>query len=597
MPGLFGSIELTADAQNIRRREAALNRMAETLRFRPDDAVDTHLDPEARFAVGRIGPAHARLEAWPARRGEAQVFAFGHPFIGGGDHGLAGQYIALQADGAGASLQTDRRGYLRAFHTVWDGAVWFAPEIKALLAVRPDIPPLDLGAIGTFLVSGMTHHGATFFEAITRLPGGFRLTVERGAPEKEEYFRFLPGSRARPARQRSGMRDDLIALLVGAARRNLDGDAAAVLFLSGGTDARTILASLRRAGCTAPSTVTWGDGESGPGSDVAVARAIAESLGLDHREMRRDWSDAIAAFERANALLDGHSGMALEHAPELGVIERIGALGYDRCLRGDEAFGWQEMSYGLEHSWRAVGLRRLSEATDAQALIAPGARRAAIEASEATFDAIRDRYGDLVPNQAKDGLYFDTRLANYLQPANYWRQTVFDERNPLLDDDILAFLAEVPEELRIDKALFRDATSVLTRDWPDIPFADGSKLDPFMDQMRPGAPMRLHAEAEAADVESGIWDLIDRPAFATLLAKLGRSTSAAVEQRGRRRRLLRSARHAMGAISGRMAQRAAIRLKRGQVREDMLASRVLVLKDWHDRFITARRAAAEKRPR
>lgn len=585
MPGLFGLLELRRGARDRDRLTASLDRMAAVLRFRPSDALDTHVDRQAGVAVGRIGPGHASGAAWPIDLDGARVFAFGHPSLGGPDHGLAGQYAALVLGRGGPTLQTDRRGGLPIFCAEWDGALWFAPEVKAILAVRPGAPALDLAAIGTFLASGMVHRGQTFFEAISRLPGGSRLTAASGAPRIEEHFRFAPGSRPRPARHRARLRDELVERLVAAAREAHDDRT--VTFLSGGVDSRAVLAAVRRAGHPTPPTVTWGDVERGPRSDVAVAREIAGRLGLRHLEIRREWDGVVGDFERANALLDGRSEMALEHAPELAVMERIGAEGFTRCLRGDEAFGYKGMSHGLEHSWRLVGLRRLRDASDAHRLIAPGARDAMIEASETVFDAIRDRYGDLPPNQAKDGLYFDVRLAGYLQPANYWRQTVFDERNPLLDDAILAFLAEVPEELRLHKTLFEEATRALTRDWPDIPLADEGNLTAPVDHMAPGRPLRAHAEAAARDADSGVWDLIDRSVFRTLLADLDRP-SASERSGGARRRLLDAARRGVEVVSAPVAQRIALRVKRGRVREDALIARVLVLKDWHDRSVGGR---------
>lgn len=585
MPGLFGVIGLEGGLRGPDGLSTALDRMAAVLRFRRSDALDTHLDPRAGLAVGRIGPAHASGAAWPIERDGTRIFAFGHPSISGPDHGLGGQYAALLLGPEGPALQSDRRGYLRLHHMVWDGALWFAPEIKALLAVRPDAPAPDLAAIGTFLASGMAHRGGTFFETISRLPAGSRVTIAGRAPRVEEHFRFLPGSRPRPLRHGAELRDDLVERLVAAVGRAHDDRT--VTFLSGGVDSRAILAAARRAGHERPATATWGDAEGGPRSDVTVAREIAQAFGLPHLEIRRRWDGVVAEFERVAALLDGQSAMALEHAPELAVVERIGAEGHVRCLRGDEAFGWRGMSHSLEHSCREVGLRRLRDAVDVHPLIAPATRGAMIEASETVFDEVRDRYGTLPPNQAKDGLYFDLRLAGYLQPANYWRQTVLDERNPLLDDDILTFLEEVPEELRVRKALFEDAMRALTRDWPDIPLASEGNLTEPAEHMMRGRPLRAHAEAEARDVESGIWGIVDRSAFQAALDGLHRSADGARPE-GPRRRLLRSAQRGVEAISEPLAQRIAMRAKRGRVRRDMLVARVLVLKDWHDRWVAGR---------
>lgn len=590
MPGLFGLVRLGPVRAGAEDLADDLARMAAALRFRDSDRVQTHIDRAGRFAVGRIGPAHADHAPWPLESGEEQLFAVGAPEPGGPDHGLGGHYAALRAAGdGGLALQMDRRGYCRIHYEIRDNLLIFAPEIKALLAVRDAPPALDLGAIGTFLSSGMAYHTDTFFEGVRRLGGGTRLEVAPdGKVTMTEHFRFLPGTRTAGAPRQNALRDELTDLVVASARRGHAGDGRTIVFLSGGVDSRVILAGLVHAGIRDVATVTWGDVEGGPQSDDGVAARIARHLGLEHTELRRDWSDAVTQFGRINTLLESCSEMPFQHAPELATLERLAAQGGRRTLRGDEAMGLRAKvgAYNLEQAWRMVGMRRLRDSAAAHALIAAPVRARMIDASETVFQRIGQRYDGLTPDGIKDALYFDSRMPNYLGSASYWRQTLFDERNILLDDDILDFTFTVPDALRTRKMLLKAVVGALARDWPTIPFATEDTLLPPTDPRTAWAAFDTYADAALADRESGIWDLFDRDAVAAVRPRPRPPGSASGP--GWKKRALRAAQGGLRTVSPALAQATALRLKRGHVSEERMFWRVLILKDWHDRFVTGR---------
>jgi hypothetical protein len=87
------------------------------------------------------------------------------------------------------------------------------------------------------------------------------------------------------------------------------------------------------------------------------------------------------------------------------------------------------------------------------------------EASNAAVEEALHEVRDVQPNQAKDRLYFHHLLQCFLHTASYWSLIELDFRNPLLDESILDFLKRVPERLRLDKVLYRQA---LARKYPAL---------------------------------------------------------------------------------------------------------------------------------
>ncbi len=107
--------------------------------------------------------------------------------------------------------------------------------------------------------------------------------------------------------------------------------------------------------------------------------------------------------------------------------------------------------------------------------------------------------------------------------------------------------------------------------------------------------MRRHVEAELADADSGIWELFDREALLAALPPLGAAPDRAPRARLERgaKRFARVALQLTPSIERTLVTRA----HRAGLRFDQLCLRVMVLKAWHDLFVTGdgSRAALERR--
>ena len=111
-------------------------------------------------------------------------------------------------------------------------------------------------------------------------------------------------------------------------------------------------------------------------------------------------------------------------------------------------------------------------------------------ASEAVFLTATQEVRGSDPNDAKDYLYFTHRLQGYLNTASYYKLCMLDQRNVLLDDEILDFLEFVPARLRADKVLYRRAMArAFPRLW-QVPFASTSNLEHWGEVLAMSLPVR-----------------------------------------------------------------------------------------------------------
>jgi asparagine synthetase B (glutamine-hydrolysing) len=434
----------------------------------------------------------------------------------------------------------------------------------------------------------------TLFRSARRLRGGEVLRCEGGQVVRETYWRYAPGSAVDRAPS-----DDLgreLGRLVGAATaRHLGDPERTILFLSGGADSRGILGgALAAVGgrAAALNTVSWGADEGPADSDVAVAAAIARGVGTNHRFIRRQVEHYRESFTRVNRLVDALSEIAAFHPHEHQIMADLRAAGFERALRGDEVFGWSYPARTLSGALALVKLRRLREAQDAGAAIRPEQRASLDEASDRAIDAALDEVRGLDPNQAKDCLYFAHRLQCYLHPASYYKQVELDQRNVLLDEPILDFLSRVPEPLRFDKWLYRDA---MARTYPELarfPSAGRDNLENWTALLAADTPVRAYALEELSDRSSGIWEYLDPAALRGMVEALARTPAGSPGPRSRPRIRVRPlARRVLETVAPGLAfriqtrryARSAFRLGPAN-----LVLRAMVLKDWHDTFVAKR---------
>jgi asparagine synthase (glutamine-hydrolysing) len=124
-----------------------------------------------------------------------------------------------------------------------EGGIALASEIKALQAAGFG-RDVDAGAWATYLVHGLSDHGAgTFWSGIERLAAGSMLTwsAEQGI-QIARWYDLVERTRELDQRDESIVRDEYFALLVDSVRLRFRSDVPVGINLSGGVDSSTLLA-------------------------------------------------------------------------------------------------------------------------------------------------------------------------------------------------------------------------------------------------------------------------------------------------------------------------------------------------------------------
>jgi asparagine synthase (glutamine-hydrolysing) len=180
-------------------------------------------------------------------------------------------------------LARDRLGIKPLFYTVRDGRLWFASEIKALLAGGVE-SRVDAQSLHQFLTFLYVPSPATIFEGIRQLPAGHLLTFARGEARVRRYWMLIPDQEG------SGLDEEeaharLLARLKETIRLHLISDVPLGVFLSGGMDSSAIVALMREVSNGPIRTFTVGYGAGSESfNELVYARVVAERFGTDHHE-------------------------------------------------------------------------------------------------------------------------------------------------------------------------------------------------------------------------------------------------------------------------------------------------------------------------
>ena len=184
-------------------------------------------------------------------------------------------------------LARDRTGKKPLYYHLTGDRLYFASEIKALLAVPGFRRELNLEALHHFLSLKHVPHPHSIFKGIAVLPPAHQLVFRPGrAPVVERYWDldFETG----PALSDDEAVDELLRLLRQGVERRLMSDVPIGFFLSGGLDSSlsTAIAAELSPGRIKTFTLTYETESTTPGkeADRHWARWVADRYATDHHE-------------------------------------------------------------------------------------------------------------------------------------------------------------------------------------------------------------------------------------------------------------------------------------------------------------------------
>lgn len=177
----------------------------------------------------------------------------------------------------------DAIGVKPVYYAEWDGCLYFASEIKGLLAC-PGMPrELDPEGLDDFFTYLYTVPPRTMFRGLRQLPPAHVGVWRNGVWNTRRYWqlRFVPEERPE-----SEWIEAINACLEDTVEKHLISDVPLGAFLSGGLDSSTIVHYMSRVAAGPVNTFTIGFGREGALYDEsAEARGLARHYGTQHREL------------------------------------------------------------------------------------------------------------------------------------------------------------------------------------------------------------------------------------------------------------------------------------------------------------------------
>ncbi len=345
-----------------------------------------------------------------------------------------------------AYLFNDRRASRPMFYRRTPaGEIIFAPEVSRL---SQPTDAVDAAAACEFLLLGSYFVDDTIISAIKKLPQASLVRLNRGEVAWGRYWQhtFAPAAQQRTEQ---ALIEECDALISQATRRIIRSVEEPALFLSGGTDSRVLLGSILALSEDIPA-VCYG---MQLGDDFAIANVLAKENKLRCEAFELPERPGLSAYVDAALASDGRAETI--DAPTMGSVFGTISGRYRSFINGDECFGWQAIVNNRRHAFERVGILTLAHAVYLDDWILPSCRGSIQETLEERRAGLVAAANVRHPNNLKDWLYYHTRLGNMLNAFTGNKLRYLEQARPLVDEDVVDFVAHLPRNMADDKYLLR----------------------------------------------------------------------------------------------------------------------------------------------
>jgi hypothetical protein len=427
-----------------------------------------------------------------------------------------GTYAICRSDERRIEVLTDAV----ASRTLWyyvDDSIFLASTSQRWLAcVLGHFVPNER-ALTWMLVSGSLGPADSWDARFSRLPpdSTLSLDLDRWTVHLSRADDTFVPSTASSAEQREHLRGVLRETFDA-----LDFDYSSwVLPLSGGYDSRGILCTLRRD--RSLRTITWGTRASmhNPASDAAIARRLAESLGVTHEYLHTDLisgslGDVLDQFV-ANG--EGRTDHISGYLDGFAIWKMLTHRGVEGVIRGDEGFGWNRVPT-TEQARKSVGLLLWSDFGNLPDLDELGF------APQELPEHLLLRKGETA-SQWRDRLYHGFRIPTILAALTDLKAPFVEIANPLLTHSIVRLVRRMPDRMRTEKRLFREVVDDIG---PGIPYAREAAIADVKTVLRGREAVEILSDTVRSEAARALLP----PA---LLEHIGAHIASALPAGGRRR--------------------------------------------------------------
>lgn len=177
----------------------------------------------------------------------------------------------------------DRLGKKPLHYALVNGRLLFGSEIKAILAVAPELATVNRQALMQYMYFGYVPDPLTAFSPIQKLPPGHLLEFQRGEVQIRKYW-DLPQYATHQPKSEDECLEELEHRLAEAVRIRLISDVPLGALLSGGTDSSTVVALMARASSKPVKTFSIGFRHD-DFDESHYARIVARKFETDHHEL------------------------------------------------------------------------------------------------------------------------------------------------------------------------------------------------------------------------------------------------------------------------------------------------------------------------
>lgn len=182
-------------------------------------------------------------------------------------------------------LARDRLG-IKPLQYAWhDGELLFGSEIKAILAVAPELAQVNAAALREFFCFGYIPDPNTAFTNIRKLPPGhlIEFSAEHPEPRISQYWNLPSFGTLTPSSEEECLQE-MEKRLAEAVRIRLIADVPLGALLSGGTDSSIVVALMARASSKPVKTFAIGFKDASF-DESSYAKLVSEKFRTDHHEL------------------------------------------------------------------------------------------------------------------------------------------------------------------------------------------------------------------------------------------------------------------------------------------------------------------------
>src|SRR5229473_4505426 len=180
-------------------------------------------------------------------------------------------------------IARDRFGKKPLHYALAGERLFFGSEIKAILAVAPELAEVNNEALLQYMYFGYVPDPLTAFLPIRKLPPGHLLEFEAGVVQVRQYWDLPQYGTHQPASEEECL-EEMERRLAEAVKIRLISDVPLGALLSGGIDSSTVVALMARASSKPVKTFSIGFRKA-DFNETEYAGLVARRFGTDHHQL------------------------------------------------------------------------------------------------------------------------------------------------------------------------------------------------------------------------------------------------------------------------------------------------------------------------